>query len=76
MIASSLELDNFDVYDVVSKYTEALALLDDYDHQNLIKPDGINNLYKLDCNDCRRVIDSMQKNFNTNLFYRRHAQQA
>lgn len=32
IIANTLELDEQDVYDVVIKYSEALNLLDDYDH--------------------------------------------
>ena len=41
-------------------YSKALNLLDDYDHQCLIKPKGNETLYKLSYSDCKIIIDSMK----------------
>lgn len=38
IIADVLELDSREVFDVIKKYTQALELLDDYDHQIVQKP--------------------------------------
>ena len=38
IIADVLELDSKEVFDVIQKYTQALELLDDYDHQVVQKP--------------------------------------
>ena len=40
-------LDARQVLDVVKRYTHALDLLDDYDHQTLTKPDGARSAYVL-----------------------------
>ena len=66
IIASTLELDNSEVYRVVNEYTKALDLLDDYDHQSLVKPSGNNTLYILSYDECRKLIDSMK--FESNVF--------
>lgn len=60
MLASSLELDSNDVLYVVNKYTEALDLLDDYDHQRVRKPKGNDSTYELTYAECRKLIDSMK----------------
>ncbi len=38
MLASSLNIDQKALVNVIEKYTKALDLLDDYDHQCLVKP--------------------------------------
>lgn len=47
MLASSLNIDQEALVNVIEKYTKALDLLDDYDHQCLVKPKGNETLYKL-----------------------------
>jgi len=66
IIASALELESDDVYKVVSEYTRALDLLDDYDHQCLKRPDGSDTLYRLSYEEVRKLIDSMK--FNSDVF--------
>lgn len=66
MLSSVLELENDDVYKVVSEYTRALDLLDDYDHQNLNRPKGSETLYRLSYEEVRKLIDSMR--FNSDVF--------
>ena len=66
IIASALELESDDVYKVVSEYTRALDLLDDYDHQCLKRPEGSDTLYRLSYEEVRKLIDSMK--FNSDVF--------
>ena len=66
IIASALELDDDEVYKVIDKYTRALDLLDNYDHQCLIKPKGSETLYRLSYEECRKIIDSMK--FESDVF--------
>lgn len=60
IIANTLEIDEKDVYDVVMAYTDALDLLDDYDHGCIKKPEGKSSIYKLTYNECRILIDRMK----------------
>ena len=60
MLASSLNIDQEALVNVIEKYTKALDLLDDYDHQCLVKPKGNETLYKLSYFDCKIIIDSMK----------------
>ena len=59
MISSLTETPQDEVYEVVKRYTDALTLLDEYDHQCLRKHDGNDTLYRLNHEECRRLIDSM-----------------
>ena len=68
MLSSSLEIDNDDLLKVVNEYTKALDLLDNYDHQSISKPKGKKSTYRLTYEECRNVIDSMAKEFNTDVF--------
>lgn len=60
IIANTLEIDEKAVYDVVMAYTDALDLLDDYDHGCIKKPEGKSSIYKLTYNECRILIDRMK----------------
>ena len=66
MLATALDINNEEVYEVVSEYTRPLGLLDDYDHQCLDKPKGSDTLYHLSYDECRKLIDSMK--FNSEVF--------
>lgn len=69
IIADVLELDAKEVFDVIQKYTQALELLDDYDHQVVQKPKLTdNNSYQLSYTECRNLIDSMSFNGASNIF--------
>ena len=68
MLSSSLEIDNDDLLKVINEYTKALDLLDNYDHQNINKPKGKKSSYRLTYEECRDIIDSMAKEFNTDVF--------
>lgn len=66
IIASTMEPDSNDVYEVVSQYTKALNLLDSYDHQTLTKPKGKDTLYRLSYEECCKLINSMK--YNSDVF--------
>lgn len=40
MLASTLNIDEEELVNVIDEYTKALDLLDDYDHQRITKPKG------------------------------------
>ena len=61
-------LDAGQVLSVVEKYSHALELLDAYDHQNMVRPEGNNTSYVLTYEECRNVIDSMKFNETSSLF--------
>lgn len=66
IIASTLDLNEKEVLDVVEAYADALSMLDDYDHGCLTKPDGKDTVYRLSYEECRNLIDSMR--FKSDVF--------
>lgn len=61
-------LDTKQVLTVVERYSQALELLDAYDHQNMVRPSGSQATYILTYDECRKVIDSMKFGDNNSLF--------
>ena len=61
-------LDVTQVLNVVDKYSKALDLLDDYDHQKMKRPKGVNDNYLLTYEECRKIIDNMKYGVESNLF--------
>ena len=69
IIADVLELDSREVFDVIKKYTQALELLDDYDHQIVQKPKISNKkAYQLTFNECKKLIESMTFSKSSTIF--------
>ena len=68
MLASALDIDTKSLENVINKYTCALDLLDDYDHQKVTKPKGEIEYTQLNYDDCRKLIDSMRFSSESNLF--------
>ena len=66
MLASTLEIDAKEVLSVIETYSNALSLLDDYDHGTISKPKGKNSIYELTYKECKDLIDSMK--FNSSVF--------
>ena len=60
IIASTLELDEKEVLNVIETYADALSMLDDYDHGCLEKPNGKDTIYRLSNEECRKLIDIMR----------------
>ena len=61
-------LDTKQVLTVVEKYSQALELLDAYDHQNMSRPTGNKAIYVLTYEECRDVINSMKFGDSSSLF--------
>lgn len=61
-------LDAHQVLAVVEKYSEALTLLDSYDHQNMVRPKGNAATYILTYEECRNVIESLRFGSESALF--------
>lgn len=61
-------LDTKQVLTVVEKYSQALELLDAYDHQNMSRPTGNKATYVLTYEECRSIIDSMKFGDSSSLF--------
>lgn len=59
MLASTLNIEEKEVLNVVEAYSNALTLLDDYDHGCVSKAKGKNSIYQLTYEECRILIDSM-----------------
>ncbi|MBQ3792258.1 MAG: virulence RhuM family protein [Clostridia bacterium] len=62
------DLDAEQVLNVVERYSTALDLLDDYDHQTLKRPAGQDATYVLTYEECRDVIDRMRFGNESELF--------
>ena len=56
------------VLDIVQSYSRALDLLDDYDHQAILRPDGSRDAYTLTYEECREVIARMRFGNESDLF--------
>lgn len=61
-------LDKNQVLNVIEKFTTALDLLDDYDHQRIKKPSGNKSTYVLDYEECKKVISEMKFSAQSDLF--------
>ena len=60
MLASTLNIEEKEVLNVIEAYSNALTLLDDYDHGTIPKPNGVASTYQLTYEECRELIDSMK----------------
>ena len=68
MLADTLEIEQKEVLQAVSLYTDALVLLDQYDHQSIVKPEGAAPIYRITYADCREMIDHMEDTFKSDVF--------
>ena len=57
-----------DIIKVINNYSNALNLLDDYDHKRIIKPKGTNTNKKITYEDCIKVISKLKFNSDSNIF--------
>lgn len=60
MLASTLNIEEKEVLNVIEAYSNALTLLDDYDHGTIPKPNGVASTYQLTYEECRELNDSMK----------------
>ena len=68
MIAGTLDIEQQDVLKAVNLYTQALMLLDQYDHQSLEKPEGSSPIYRITYKDCREMVNHMEDTFKSDVF--------
>ena len=68
MLADALDVEEKDVLKAVNMYTEALSLLDDYDHQSLKRPKGSKSTYVITYKRCCEIVDAMKTQFQTDVF--------
>lgn len=57
-----------DIIKVINNYSNALNLLDDYDHKRIVKPEGNINNNKISYNDCINIINKLRFNNDSKLF--------
>lgn len=68
MLAATLEVEEKDILKAVNLYTDALMLLDQYDHQTLEKPIGNKPVYRITYEDCRNMVNAMEDTFHSDVF--------
>ena len=57
-----------EIIKVINNYSNALNLLDDYDHKRISKPNGTINDNKITYEDCMDIIGKLKFNSDSNLF--------
>ena len=68
MLADALDIEESDVLRAVNEYTDALLLLDQYDHQALCKPKGNEPIYRITYDECVEMVGKMRDSFNSDVF--------
>ena len=68
MLADALNVEEKDILRAVNLYTDALTLLDQYDHHSIIKPDGKSPIYRITYDDCMTMVSHMKDSFKTDVF--------
>ena len=57
-----------EIIKVINDYSNALNLLDDYDHRRIIKPNGTKDNKKITYEDCINIVNRIKFNSDSNLF--------
>ena len=68
MLADALNVEEKDILRAVNLYTDALSLLDQYDHQSIAKPEGKSPVYRITYDDCMTMVSHMKDSFETDVF--------
>ena len=68
MLADALNVEEKDVLRAVNLYTDSLILLDQYDHQAIVKPTGAKPIYRITYDDCMKMVSHMKDSFETDVF--------
>ena len=68
MLADALNVEEKDVLRAVNLYTDSLFLLDQYDHQAIVKPMGAKPIYRITYDDCMTMVSHMRDSFDTDVF--------
>lgn len=73
-IASRINNENLkdgdarNIIKAIKNYSDALTILDDYDHRTLTKPKGSNSNLKITYEDCKDIINQLRFNEESDLF--------
>ena len=57
-----------EIIKVINNYSNALNLLDDYDHKRITRPNGTKNNKKITYENCISIINKLKFNSDSNLF--------
>lgn len=57
-----------EIIKVINNYSNALNLLDDYDHKRITRPNGTENNKKITYEDCISIVNELKFNSDSNLF--------
>lgn len=57
-----------EIIKVINNYSNALNLLDDYDHRRISKPKGTTNNSKITYDDCKDIVSKLRFNSDSDLF--------
>lgn len=68
MLAHTLNLEEGEVLQAVNQYTNALLLLDKYDHQTLKKTSGNKDVYRITYEECKNLVSKMEDSFKSSVF--------
>ena len=68
MLADALDVEEADILKAVNQYTEALTLLDQYDHQVVPRPEGNAPVYRITYEECKSMVNAMRDSFQTDVF--------
>ena len=60
--------DAQEIIKVINNYSNALNLLDDYDHKTLSKPNGTSSKNKITYEDCMDIVSKLKFNSDSDLF--------
>lgn len=68
MLAHTLNLEESEILQAVNQYTNALLLLDKYDHQTLDKPSGNKDVCRITYEECKNLVSKMEDSFKSSVF--------
>ena len=57
-----------EIIKVINNYSNALNLLDDYDHKRIMKPNGTKNNKKITYEDCKSIVGKLKFGNDSDLF--------
>lgn len=61
-------IDSKEILRVITEYTKALNMLDDYDHRTLTKPKGNNSNKEINYEECLNIINKLRFNEESDIF--------
>ena len=65
---TSEQIESKEILSILEQYTMSLQLLDDYDHQRIRKPKGVDSTHVLKYDECMDLIDEMRRDHESDVF--------